>query len=168
MNCYMLDNFARSYKRLAAPYSLDGKPSRGARQRPPAHTFRPTSCSIHLVSVPAVLTFPNSPDCRSDIGCPSPVLVGGNQDPYLIFTDKCRESWFQANIVDTVNGIELTEAGVPPNILSTRPNTLQFHFIASFDVPRTRKQGAARLWPFKHRIRYDAATAKADGVHRPR
>jgi len=67
--------------------------------------------------------------------------------------------------VDTVNGIELTEAGVPPNILSTRPNTLRFHFIASFDVPRTRKQGAAHLWPFKHRIRYDAATAKADDVH---
>jgi len=52
--------------------------------------------------------------------------------------------------VDTVNGIELTEAGVPPKILSTRANTLQFHFIASFDVPRTRRQGAARLWPFKH------------------
>jgi len=50
----------------------------------------------------------------------------------------------------------------------TRRNTIHFHFIASLDVPRTRKQSAVLLRPFKHWIQYDAATAKAVDVHHPR
>jgi len=50
----------------------------------------------------------------------------------------------------------------------TRPNTLNFHIIASFGVPQTRKQSGVLLRPFKHWIQYDAATANADGVHRHR
>jgi len=80
----------------------------------PARTFRLTSCSFRLrpVGDPAVLTYPNSPDCRPDIGHLSPVLVGRTQDPSLIFTDIAES--FQANVVGTVNGTERTEAGVPP------------------------------------------------------
>jgi len=87
VNCYVLDNFARSYNRLATPYLSDGKLSRGARWRLPARIFPTTSCSFRLVGDPTILTYPNSPDCRPDIGHLSPVLVGRNQVPSLIFTD---------------------------------------------------------------------------------
>lgn len=127
-NCYVLYNFPRSYKRLTTPYSLDGKPSRGAPQRLPARTFRPTSCSFHLVSVPTVLIFPNSPDCRPDIGRLSPVLVRGNQDPSLIFTDNAESPGFGLTSW-TLNGFELTEARAAPNIL--RPDRMHYNFISS-------------------------------------
>jgi len=80
----------------------------------PARTYGLISCSFRLrpVGDPAALTYPNSPDCRPDIGHLSPVLVGRTQVPSLIFTDTAES--FQANVVGTVNGTERTEAGVPP------------------------------------------------------
>ena len=143
VNCYVLDNIPRSYKRLATPYSLDGKPRRGARQRLPARTFRLTSCSLHLVSVPAVLTFPNPPDCRPDIGRLSPVLVRGNQHSSLIFTDSAGSPGFKLTSW-ILNGFEPTEAGVAPNILRdpTEYTTMSFHRVIRRPTDTQARRGA--------------------------
>ena len=152
VNCYVLDNFARSYKRLATPCISDGKPSRGARQRVPARTFRPTSSPfrLRLVDDPAVLAYPNSPDCRPDLGHLSPVLVGRNQVPSLIFTDTAESPAFR--LTSWALSTELSEPKQVscPRSSETRPNTLHFHFIASFEVPQTRKRSAVPLWLFKY------------------
>jgi hypothetical protein len=46
----------------------------------------------------------------------------------------------QANVMDAVNGIELTEAGAPSYILRDLSEYATLAFIASFDVPRARRQ----------------------------
>ncbi|KAI9452204.1 hypothetical protein F5148DRAFT_1237059 [Russula earlei] len=62
-----------------------------------------------------VLTYPNSPDFRPDIDNLSPV---------------------QDNVMDTINGIELTEAGVSSYILRDLSEYTTLAFIASFDAPQ--------------------------------
>jgi hypothetical protein len=52
---------------------------------------------------------------------------------------------FQANVMDTVNGIELKEAGVPSYILRDLSEYATLAFIASFDVPRARGQQSTEL-----------------------
>ncbi|KAH9955055.1 hypothetical protein BC827DRAFT_1262095 [Russula dissimulans] len=68
-----------------------------------------------------VLTYPNSPDYRPDIDNLSPV---------------------QGNVMDTVNSIELTEAGATSYILGDLSEYATLAFIPSFDVPRMPKQDA--------------------------
>jgi hypothetical protein len=47
---------------------------------------------------------------------------------------------FKANVMDAVNGIELSEAGAPSYILRDLSEYATLAFIASFDVPQARKQ----------------------------
>ena len=70
--------------------------------------------------------------------------------------------------MDTVNRTGVPKQVSRPISPETRPNTLHFHSITSFDVPQTRKQGAVLLRPFKHQVHYDAATAKAHDVDHAR
>jgi hypothetical protein len=88
-----------------------------------------------------VLTYPNSPDYRPDIDHLSPVQVGGNSDS-LVHIDTLLNALFQANVMDTVNGIELTEPGAPSHILRDMSEYTTLAFIASFDVPQVHRQGA--------------------------
>jgi hypothetical protein len=78
----------------------------------------------------------------------------------------------QANVVDTVNGIELTEVGAPSLILRDLSEYATLAFIASFDVPRAQSLGsissataqaplpatAATTSPPRKRITYIALT----------
>jgi len=46
---------------------------------------------------------------------------------------------FQANVMDTVNGFELTEAGTPSHILRDLSEYATLAFMASFVVPQAHK-----------------------------
>ena len=84
----MPDLFARSYERLATPYCT--------YQMGNHLDVFASVCRLHfptqIVLVPAwpaypsVLTYPNSSDCRPNIGRLSPVFVGGNWGPSPVFT----------------------------------------------------------------------------------
>jgi len=149
VNCYVSPDVCRTPRSLSSTL-LIGWEIAPRCSALPARTFRLTSCSFRLrpVGDPAVLTYPNSPDCRPDIGHLSPVLVGRTQVPSLIFTDTAES--FQANVVGTVNEASEPKQASRPSSSETRPNTLHFHFIASFEVPQTRKRSAVLLWLFKH------------------
>jgi len=114
VHCCVLEFFARSYKHLATPHLWDGKSSRGARQRLPASTFRPTSYLFRLAGV----------SCRLDLSkltgivdLTSVTCRGETLTPVPHFHRHSREPCFQANTADTINGIGPTEAGVSPYVL---------------------------------------------------
>ena len=49
---------------------------------------------------------------------------------------------FQANVIDTVNGIELMEAGASPDILRNLSKHTILAFIAALDAPQAHKRSA--------------------------
>lgn len=49
---------------------------------------------------------------------------------------------FQANVIDAVNGIELTGAGTSPDILRNLSKHTILAFIAALDAPQAHKRSA--------------------------
>jgi len=122
--------------------------------------YRPALSDPHRTrsarrAYPAVLTYQNSPGLSTEYWSP---VAGKLQHPSPIFTDTAESPAFRLT-PQTLS----TESGQPkqvsrPMSSETPPNTLNFHIIASFGVPQTRKQSAVLLRPFKQWIQYDAAT----------